>query len=337
MFPVDTIKTRLQIHGADCCTPLQWKSAVTWPLYAGVSSSLLGQVPNAMLVYGSYEFYKREVAAIFPKLNVTQVGDARPLPRIRSPPRETLTFGLFSRRTHGTRSFPVGLPRVVCVYLSGLLLLLLTGLVAQVRFVSAMLGDLTGSVWLSPFEGTKQRVQAGVYSSVQSAFRGIVRDEGLRGLYRGYSAQVLRDLAYHAIQLPLYEGVKESWLRYKRKGELKPAGGWRKKQTGLDAWESMICGAVAGATSGALTTPLDVVKTRLMTNKGSASGFRGVFVEIWAREGLIGFTAGLRERAVYIALGSAIFWTVFEQARGWLDDEDQRKREDSWATRTQRV
>lgn len=30
------------------------------------------QVPNAMLVYGSYELYKREISAVFPQLNVTQ-------------------------------------------------------------------------------------------------------------------------------------------------------------------------------------------------------------------------------------------------------------------------
>ena len=78
--------------------------------------------------------------------------------------------------------------------------------------------------------------------------------------------------------------------------------------------ESMICGAIAGATSGALTTPLDVMKTRLMTRQGGASGtLGGVFIDILSREGVGGFAAGLRERAVYIAMGSAIFWTMFEQ------------------------
>jgi hypothetical protein len=44
MFPVDTIKTRLQIHGVNCCTPMQWREAIRWPIYPGVSMSLLGQV-----------------------------------------------------------------------------------------------------------------------------------------------------------------------------------------------------------------------------------------------------------------------------------------------------
>ena len=44
MFPVDTIKTRLQMYGSSCCSPSQWSQALRLPIYNGVSSSLLGQV-----------------------------------------------------------------------------------------------------------------------------------------------------------------------------------------------------------------------------------------------------------------------------------------------------
>jgi hypothetical protein len=44
MFPVDTIKTRLQMYGSSCCTPSQWSQALRLPIYNGVSSSLMGQV-----------------------------------------------------------------------------------------------------------------------------------------------------------------------------------------------------------------------------------------------------------------------------------------------------
>lgn len=274
MFPLDTIKTRLQVHGADCCTPMQMQEAMRWPIYPGVSSSLLGQVPNAMLVYGSYELYKKELTLAFPKLNITQV-----------------------------------------------------------RFAAAMLGDITGSVWLSPFEGTKQRVQAGVYQSVPSAFKGILQQEGFFGLYRGYKAQVLRDLAYHAIQLPLYEGVKELWLKSTKGKHFNTSVANSGKNCAkmsavpvrLEPWESMMCGAIAGATSGALTCPLDVIKTRLMAQRfdpSLPSTIKGVFVDIISREGWAGLTAGLRERAMYIALGSAIFWTIFEQSKAFFEEID---------------
>lgn len=44
MFPVDTIKTRLQMYGSSCCSPSQWSQALRLPIYNGVSSSLMGQV-----------------------------------------------------------------------------------------------------------------------------------------------------------------------------------------------------------------------------------------------------------------------------------------------------
>ncbi|EKX41341.1 hypothetical protein GUITHDRAFT_74767 [Guillardia theta CCMP2712] len=202
MFPVDTIKTRLQLNGAQCCTPTQWSER---PLFRGLSSSLLGQVPNGMLVYGSYEVYKRELTEKFPSLTATQA---------RSP----------------------------------------------------MLGDVTGSIWLAPFERTKQRVQAGLYSGMRQGIRSTVADKGIFGLYTGYKAQVLRDMSFHAIQLPLYEAIKDFWLRKISRPSSGDQGSWKNAARKLQPWESMTVGAIAGATSGALTTPIDVLKTRLMAS-----------------------------------------------------------------------
>ena len=173
-----------------------------------------------MLVYGSYELYKREISNAFPDLDKNRL-----------------------------------------------------------RFISAMLGDITGSVWVVPFEAAKQRVQSGIFPNVGTAFSHILKQEGVRGLFCGYKAQVLRDVTYHAIQLPLYEAVKDLWV----------AGGpvaWAAEHLGgpgatsagkpprrrLSPWESMACGAVAGAASGAMTTPLDVIKTRMMTSAMGGSG-----------------------------------------------------------------
>ena len=50
MFPVDTLKTRLQMFGVNCCSNQQWTEALRRPWFKGLPSSLLGQVPNGMLV-----------------------------------------------------------------------------------------------------------------------------------------------------------------------------------------------------------------------------------------------------------------------------------------------
>jgi solute carrier family 25 (mitochondrial S-adenosylmethionine transporter), member 26 len=50
MFPIDTVKTRVQMGGSLRFTLRS--------IYAGVGASLIGQVPYGMVVFGSYEIYK---------------------------------------------------------------------------------------------------------------------------------------------------------------------------------------------------------------------------------------------------------------------------------------
>lgn len=127
-----------------------------------------------------------------------------------------------------------------------------------------------------------------------------VKQECLMNLHKADTVYLAQDDLRKSIEFPLRKRSKRSLSDFQK----------------LEPWESMACGALAGATSGALTIPLDVIKTRLMAykhNPSLPSSMRAVAVDIIAREGLLGLAAGLRERAIYIALGSAIFWTMFEQ------------------------
>lgn len=51
MFPVDTLKTRMQMG-----KEIDWSLGA---LYGGVGGSLIGQVPYGVLTFGSYEIYKK--------------------------------------------------------------------------------------------------------------------------------------------------------------------------------------------------------------------------------------------------------------------------------------
>jgi len=58
MYPVDTIKTRMQMKQGD--------SFRVSGLYKGVTGSLVGQVPYGVLTFGSYEIYKQALLKKFP-------------------------------------------------------------------------------------------------------------------------------------------------------------------------------------------------------------------------------------------------------------------------------
>lgn len=99
----------------------------------------------------------------------------------------------------------------------------------------------------------------------------ILKDFILQGLYRGYGSTIVREIPFSFIQLPVLEYLKTLYRIH------------LKNNTNLDPWEVANCGAVAGnrkllnkicsfyyiliisgGIAAAATTPLDVVKTRIM-------------------------------------------------------------------------
>ena len=82
--------------------------------------------------------------------------------------------------------------------------------------------------------------------------------------------------------------------------------------------------ASAGAISALITTPLDLVKTRIMLGptKGEmrnapSQTILGVGRDIWRREGLRGLMKGGTLRSVWTALGAGIYLGSYEAGREW--------------------
>lgn len=78
----------------------------------------------------------------------------------------------------------------------------------------------------------------------------IVRNLGLTGLYKGASACLLRDIPFSAIYFPSYAHLKKDFF-----GE--------SPQKKLGVLQLLTAGAIAGMPAAYLTTPADVIKTRL--------------------------------------------------------------------------
>ena len=184
MYPVDTIKTKMQMG-----LPA-FSGAGVGTYYRGVAGSLLGQVPYGMLTFGSYEVYKETLASKFPAMNL------------------------------GLRTF-----------------------------AAAIMGDLTGSFWLCPSEVVKQQIQGGMHSSVSRAVSSIWASQGARGFYRGYGAQISRDVPFRACQLVSYELVKQAYLRVRDKANAATEQAKAAERGALEAWEGAFVGAVAGSFS----------------------------------------------------------------------------------------
>ncbi|CAK7205173.1 hypothetical protein SEUCBS139899_007938 [Sporothrix eucalyptigena] len=129
---------------------------------------------------------------------------------------------------------------------------------------SGFIGDLAASVVYVPSEVLKTRLQlqgrylnpyfnSGYnYRGTVDAVRTIVRYEGAAALFHGYKATLYRDLPFSALQFMFWEQA-QSWARQ-----------WKQsRDIGLPL--DFFTGAGAGGLAGAITCPLDVVKTRLQT------------------------------------------------------------------------
>eukprot|EP00612_Vaucheria_litorea_P001680 CAMPEP_0171455120 /NCGR_PEP_ID=MMETSP0945-20130129/2143_1 /TAXON_ID=109269 /ORGANISM="Vaucheria litorea, Strain CCMP2940" /LENGTH=323 /DNA_ID=CAMNT_0011980299 /DNA_START=1 /DNA_END=969 /DNA_ORIENTATION=+ len=166
--------------------------------------------------------------------------------------------------------------------------------------------DLTQSLVRTPFEVVKQQLQAGVGAdSAKAIVAGIIKQEGFMGLYRGWGALALRDLPFDIIEFPMYEYFKKEWARI--------------KGAPLAPWQGSLCGSIAGGISAALTTPLDVVKTRLMTqtteNTLKYSGVLDCLKQVATDEGIGALWTGVVPRMSSIAFGGAIFFGAYEYAK----------------------
>ena len=74
--------------------------------------------------------------------------------------------------------------------------------------------------------------------------------------------------------------------------------------------------------AAALTTPLDVAKTRIMLAKAGSEEARAGILGIWrtvAQEsGVRGLFAGVTPRVTWISIGGAVFFGVYEKSKSLL-------------------
>lgn len=125
-----------------------------------------------------------------------------------------------------------------------------------------------------------------------------------RELYRGWGITVMREVPFTVIQFPLWEGLK----------------GWAARRDGrtrATAFESAVFGSVSGAVAAGATTPLDVLKTRMMLAK-EREPVRGMVGRILREEGAGAFFKGVGPRTMWISIGGAVFLGSYQWASNAL-------------------
>ncbi|XP_066961578.1 calcium-binding mitochondrial carrier protein Aralar1 isoform X2 [Macrobrachium rosenbergii] len=143
-------------------------------------------------------------------------------------------------------------------------------------------------VFTNPLEIVKIRLQvAGEIASAGQKISAVnvIKELGFLGLYKGARACFLRDIPFSAIYFPVYAHSKRF---------LADENGYNSPATLL------LAGAIGGVPAASLTTPADVIKTRLqVAARAGQTTYSGVFDaarKIWREEGGKAFWKGAPAR-----------------------------------------
>lgn len=171
---------------------------------------------------------------------------------------------------------------------------------------------------LTPHDVIKQRLQLGRHSGALDCAREAYRAGGLRAFYRSLPATLAMNIPYTGALVAANESLKLALhlRRYDVDATLSDASGY------------FLCAGISGAFAAALTSPLDVVRTRLQTQEAcphlsngmKADGILGMLRHILRQEGVAGLFRGLGPRVLLAAPSAAVSWGTYETIRMCLRD-----------------
>jgi len=136
---------------------------------------------------------------------------------------------------------------------------------------------------------------AGGVSSVQVSrgfpVQAVLQQQGIRGLYKGFAATLMRDIPFSMIYFPYFAFLNKMAFYIYNSGE-------------VPFLHTLMCGVVAGGTAAAMVNPMDVVKTRLQSIHAGTKKYDGIvdcIQRIYKEEGIKTFARGAQARAIAIA------------------------------------
>ena len=149
-----------------------------------------------------------------------------------------------------------------------------------------------------PQEVLKQRLVTGVYKNFREAVQKIYSSEGVLGFYSAWKPTVSRNVPFVIATFSSREVLQRKIIEFKERNEEK------KGQMKLSSGDNLLIGISSALVAGLATQPIDVIKTRMMTQAASnAAPYKSAFdcassiirTESWRK-----LYSGFGQRAVYM-------------------------------------
>ncbi|KAF3384285.1 S-adenosylmethionine mitochondrial carrier protein [Penicillium rolfsii] len=336
VYPVDTLKTRIQSPNyekifKDARTGAVRQDVLFRGLYQGVWSVVFSTIPSSGAFFTTYEAIK------------CALHDSSTRAKLNSGRSEYFTQ---SSRTGFHLPFTHSLPSPI------------------INGIASSTAEAVSCFMLTPAEVLKQNAQ--MVSTSQSDLKAKAPGNSVSAmrqvlsrfkghpwrLWNGYFALLGRNLPFTGIQFPLFEYIRSHVIdRYRRRKAVK-SGGDKDASSQRDklierAGLTGLSASVSGSIASVITTPIDVIKTRVMLSasddpgakkeirgqrgpgKGSRTGTWAVGKQILRDDGVRGLFKGGLIRSVWTAVSLSLYLGLYEGGRFYLENRRRRLEEDS--------
>ncbi|CEP19962.1 hypothetical protein [Parasitella parasitica] len=309
--PLDTIKVRMQLSksGSRSATGQRLgflgvgakivRNESFWALYKGLGAVVSGIVPKMAIRFSSFELYKSWMADENGVVSTSSVFLGK--------------LYMCFRIVQGKNILIVNMG----VYTAGLA----AGTTEAVLVVSPM--DLIKIRLQAQRHSMADPLDIPKYRNAPHAAYTIIKEEGVRALYKGVTLTALRQATNQAANFTAYQEMKKFAQRVQ-------------DLTELPSYQHLILGGVSGAMGPLSNAPIDTIKTRIQRSSAPGSGFerfKTVTSEIMKKEGFFAFYKGLTPRLLRVAPGQAVTFMVYERVKSIIDSFSEKVQEGEITTK----
>ncbi|CAD8086292.1 unnamed protein product [Paramecium primaurelia] len=148
------------------------------------------------------------------------------------------------------------------------------------------------------------------YINILRGSQVIYKEEGLRALYKGLSASLVREATYSTLRLGLYEPFKHMISQDEEKTTI-----------GV----KFFAGLMSGSTGAIIANPCDVLKIRLQTISSHHQSIFAEITHILNHEGILGLYKGTMPNLIRGAILTGTKMATYDQTKQWLKEHFQFK------------
>lgn len=179
----------------------------------------------------------------------------------------------------------------------------------------AMTSLATNPIWVVKVRLQLQAVNSGVqpgirpYTGLTDGLRSILREEGVRGLYKGLGPSLWL-VSHGAIQFTLYERIK-AWVKTRENGDARQAS-----SDSTTVYQSLVASTTSKLIASISTYPIQVARTRMQERIVEGEMYGRVdraFLYIFRTEGIRGLYRGLSANIARVTPQAAVTFITYEQ------------------------